>query len=102
MRIRKGNLVEIITGKEAGKRGKVLRVFPKQQRVAVEKLNLIKRHTKPTQQNPQGGIVEREGTVHVTNIMLVCNRCNRRVRVGHKILDTGQKVRICRKCGEEI
>jgi large subunit ribosomal protein L24 len=102
MRIKKGDIVEAITGKELGKRGKILRVFPKKQRAAVEGLNMIKKHTRATQQNPQGGIVEREGTIHFSNLMMVCSRCNRPVRIGTKVLETGQKVRTCHKCGEEI
>jgi len=100
--IKKGDLVEVIAGKELGKRGKVLRVFPARQRAVVERLNMIKRHTRPSPQNQQGGIVEKEGTIHISNLLPVCNTCNRGVRVGYKFTPEGKKVRVCRKCGAEI
>lgn len=102
MFIKIGDTVTVISGKELGKQGKVLRVFHDKKRVAVEHLNMIKRHTRPTQSNQQGGIVEREGTIHVSNLMIICGKCNRGVRIGKKILDDGSKVRICRVCGEQI
>jgi len=95
-------MVTVIAGKELGKRGKVMRVSTATQRVAVEKINLVKRHTRPSQQNQQGGIVEMEGTLHISNVMLLCDKCDQGVRVGKKILDDGTKVRICRLCGEQI
>ncbi len=102
MYIKEGDLVTVIAGKELGKQGKVLRIFPVKQRVAVEKINLVKRHVRPSQQSQQGGIVEKEGALHVSNLMLVCDKCDRGVRVGKRILDDGTKVRICRACGEQI
>jgi large subunit ribosomal protein L24 len=63
---------------------------------------MIKRHTRPTQQMQQGGIIEREGTIHISNVMLLCTRCNRGVRVGHRVLDDGKKVRVCRRCGDVL
>jgi large subunit ribosomal protein L24 len=103
--IRKNDNVLVITGKDRGKRGRVLRVLPAEKkgvgqvRLIVEGVNLIKRHTKP---NPgrqvKGGIVEREASLHASNVQLVCPECGAQTRVGHKLLGDGRKVRICRKC----
>jgi large subunit ribosomal protein L24 len=100
--IKKHDTVEVIAGKEKGKRGKVLRVFPDRERVVVEKVNFIKRHTRPTQENQQGGIVEKEGTLHVSNMMPVCKKCDRPVRVRHQKLKDEKKVRVCAKCAEPM
>jgi len=100
--VRKNDLVEVIAGKEKGKRGKVLRVIPKTGRVLVEKINFIKRHTRPGRQTHQGGIVEREAPLHVSNVMVICTKCDRPVRTGKVVLSDGKRVRICRKCGEVI
>ncbi len=102
MHIHNGDQVEVVAGREIGKRGKVLNIFAPKKRVTVEGLAIIKRHTRPTQKNQQGGIIEREGSIHVSNLMLVCTKCDKRTRVGHKRLEDGRKVRICRRCGEEI
>jgi large subunit ribosomal protein L24 len=97
--IRKNDNVIVTTGRDSGKRGRVLKVLPAKGRVIVEGVNIIKRHTKPNpQRNIKGGIVEREATVHASNVQLVCPECNAQTRVGHKILGDGRKVRICRKC----
>ena len=97
--IRKSDNVLVVTGKDRGKRGRVLRVAPDKNRLVVEGVNLNKRHTKP---NPgkqiKGGIVEREAPVHASNVQLVCPECGAQTRIGHKILGDGRKVRICRKC----
>lgn len=98
--IKKNDLVMVIAGKEKGKTGKVLKVITKKNRVVVEKINFIKRHQRPTGQLRQGGIIEKEGPIHVSNVMIICNKCNRPVRIGKKILEDGKKVRVCRKCGE--
>jgi large subunit ribosomal protein L24 len=100
--IRKGDQVEIVTGREIGKRGKVLKVFPPKKRALIEGLNLIKRHTRPTQKSQQGGIVEKEGSINISNLMLVCSKCDKRTRVGYKRLEDNRKVRLCQRCGEEI
>jgi large subunit ribosomal protein L24 len=100
--IRRDDQIEIVAGREIGKRGKVLKVMPSKGRAIVEGLNMVKRHTRPTQQNQQGGIVEKEGSIQVSNLMLVCSKCNQRTRVGSKRLEDGRKVRICRRCGEEV
>jgi large subunit ribosomal protein L24 len=98
--IKKDDFVKVIAGKDRGKQGRVLRVFPKEGRLTVERLGMIKRHTRPSQQMQQGGIIEREGKIHLSNVILVCTRCQRGVRVGHRRLEDGKKVRICRRCGE--
>ena len=99
---KKNDLVMVIAGKERGKSGRILKVFPRKNRVLVEKINFIKRHTRPSGQQRQGGIVEREAPIHVSNVMVVCERCNRPIRVGRKILDDGKRTRVCRKCGEVL
>jgi large subunit ribosomal protein L24 len=97
--VRKNDTVAVMTGKDSGKRGRVLRVLPAKNRVIVEGVNLIKRHTKPNpQRQVKGGIVEREAAVHASNVQLVCPECGKQTRVGRKILGDGRKVRICRKC----
>jgi len=100
--VKKNDLVMVIAGKDKGKRGKVLKVIPKIDRVLVEKLNMVKRHTKPGQASRQGGIVERENPIHISNLMLMCAKCDRPVRVGHSLLADGRKVRVCKKCGDVV
>jgi large subunit ribosomal protein L24 len=97
--VRKNDNVLVITGKDRGKRGRVLRIDAAKDRLVVEGVNMIKRHTKPNPgKNIKGGIVEREASVHVSNVQLVCPECGAQTRIGHKILGDGRKVRICRKC----
>ncbi len=97
--LRKNDNVLVIAGKDRGKRGRILKVLPDKNRLIVEGVNLIKRHTKP---NPgrqiKGGIVEREASLHASNVQLVCPECSAQTRIGHKVLADGRKVRICRKC----
>jgi large subunit ribosomal protein L24 len=100
--VRRGDTVGVIAGRERGKRGKVLRVIPEKARVLVEKVNMIKKHQRPTQKLRQGGIIEREGFLSLSNVLLVCGRCDRAVRAGTKILADGRKIRVCRRCGESI
>jgi large subunit ribosomal protein L24 len=98
--IRKNDNVLVITGKDRGKRGRVLKVVPATNRVVVEGVNMIKRHTKPNpQRNIKGGVVEREASVHASNVQLVCPECGAHARIGHKAFGDGRKVRTCRKCG---
>jgi large subunit ribosomal protein L24 len=100
MKIKKGDTVEVISGKDAGKRGRVLVVDPTKQRVVIEGVNMIKRHTRPNpQKRIQGGIVEREAAVHVSNVMVVSPDSGRATRVGYKILDDGRKVRVSKTDG---
>jgi large subunit ribosomal protein L24 len=99
IRIRKNDNVEVLSGKDAGKRGKVLVVIPEKNRVIVQGVNFIKRHTRPNpQRNIKGGIAEREAPLHASNLMVVCGECGKRTRIGASLLDDGRKVRICRKC----
>ena len=100
--VKRGDTVEVITGKYRGKRGKVLRVLPKRGRIIVEGLMVAKRHMKPNEKMPAGGIVEKEMPFVAGKAMLVGTRCGRAVRFGHRVLDDGTKVRICRHCGEII
>lgn len=100
VRIKRNDIVKVISGKEKGKKGKILMVFPAEQKVIIEKLNIVKRHTKPSQKMRQGGIIEKEGKIHISNVMMVCNKCDRVTRISIKILENGKKVRICKKCGE--
>jgi large subunit ribosomal protein L24 len=100
--VRRGDTVAVIAGRERGKRGKVLRVLPEASRVVVEKINMMKKHQRPTQKLRQGGIIEREASLSLSNVLLVCGRCDKPSRAGIKILGDGRKVRVCRRCGETI
>jgi len=102
IKIKIDDKVKVITGKDKGKVGKVLKVSGKKNRLLVENINVVKRHTKPNAQNRQGGILESEAMIHWSNVMLMCNKCIEPVRVKTKTLDDGKKVRICRKCSEII
>lgn len=100
--IKKDDKVKVIAGKDKGKIGKVLRVDRKKDRILVENINVVKRHTRPTAKNRQGGIVESEATVPWSNVMLMCSKCLSPVRIQMRRLDDGKKVRSCRKCNEII
>jgi large subunit ribosomal protein L24 len=100
--IRKNDLVQVLAGRESGKRGKVLSIVTDKDRVIVEKVNMVKRHTRPNQKNRQGGIVEKEASMHLSNVMLICEKCNRPVRVRYKHDKGGEAQRVCVKCGETI
>jgi large subunit ribosomal protein L24 len=101
MHVRRGDKVRIIAGKESGKEGKVLRAYPEKQRVTVEHANMVKRATRPSQKNPQGGIMQHEGTMHVSNVMLICPNCSLPTRVGRR-RENGDRIRVCKKCGKDI
>jgi len=97
--IRKNDNVLVTTGKDRGKKGRVIRVLPEKNRLIVEGVNLIKRHTRPNPtKNIKGGVVSREASLHASNVQLVCPECGASTRVGHKVLSDGRKVRVCRKC----
>jgi large subunit ribosomal protein L24 len=97
--LKKNDTVQVISGKDAGKQGKVLKVIPEKNRVIVQGVGFIKRHTRPNpQRNIKGGIAEREAPIHASNVQIVCGECGKKTRVGHKILADGRKVRICRHC----
>ena len=102
MRIRKDDTIVIITGKDRGKKGKVRRAFPNEDRVVVEGLNMIKRHSRARRATRQAGIIELEAPIHVSDVMLVCNKCGDPTRINFRFLDDGKKVRICNSCGEVI
>ena len=102
LHIKTGDQVYVISGREKGKRGKVIKILRDKDTALVEKLNIVKRHTRPTPKNPTGGIIEKEVGIHVSNLMLYCSKCNGPTRVGRKKLESGEKVRYCKKCGEEI
>lgn len=102
LHVKKGDKVAVIAGKDKGKKGKVLLAFPVKERVVVEGANIVKKHTRPTQKNPQSGIIEKPGSIHVSNVQLICPHCNEPTRVGSKRTDQGKRIRICRKCDGEI
>ena len=99
--IRKDDTVMVMTGKDRGHVGRVVNVYPEKGRVQVEGAALAKRHTRPTRQNQQGGILDKEMPIDVSNVQIVCSKCGKPTRIGHKI-DGASKVRICRKCGAEL
>ena len=100
--VRKGDTVIVVAGKERGKRGRVLRVIPEKSRVVVERINMIKKHQRPTQRVRQGGIIEREGSIHLSNVMLVDPTSGKPTRIGRRELSDGKRVRFARKSGEVI
>jgi large subunit ribosomal protein L24 len=102
MHVVKNDTVKVLAGKYRNKTGKVLKVFTKSNRVIVEGVNIIKRHTKPSQKNQQGGIIEKEASVHASNLIVICPKCSRATRIGNKMIEDGSKVRVCKHadCGE--
>lgn len=100
--VKRGDTVMVVAGKDRGKRGKVLIVSPGKRRVIVEKVNMIKRHQRPTQKLRQGGIIEREGSLDLSNVMVVCSKCDRPARTAMRILAEGAKARVCKRCGEIV
>jgi large subunit ribosomal protein L24 len=98
-RLKKGDMVKVIAGKEKGKTGKVLKVINDKDQVVVEKLNIFKRHKRPDQKG-KGGIVEKEGPINISNVMFLCSKCDEGVRVGYKLLEDGAKTRVCKKCND--
>jgi large subunit ribosomal protein L24 len=102
MSVRRGDTVVVTTGKDKGKKGKVLRIITKKERVVVERINMVKRHTKPSQDNPQGGIIEREGSVAVSNVMVWCEKCSKGVRTKASLVEDQKKARACTQCGERF
>ena len=101
-KIKKNDMVMVITGRDRGKTGKVMRVLPERGRVVVERLNIVKRHSKSRGAGSPGGIVEKEAPLNISNVMIFCDRCNAPVRVGVKSAEDGTKSRNCRRCGEAI
>ena len=101
-RIKKGDTVKVISGKEKGKTGKVLEIDTQKQRVYIEKINIIKRHMRPSQKHRQGGIIEKEGPMHISNVLFLCQNCGKPVRLGMKHMNDGKKLRYCKKRGEVV
>jgi len=102
MHVKKNDTVIVISGKDKGKKGRVLAAFPRENRVLVEGVNMIKRHTRPNPKNPQGGIIEREAPIHASNVMLVDPKTGLPTRIGYKVLENGRKVRIAKRSGAQI
>lgn len=102
MKIKSGDKVKIITGKDKGKTGKVLQVFPQERQVSVEGRNLLIKHLRPRRQGEKGQRIEFPASFNISNVMLVCSQCGRETRVGFKILENGKKVRVCKKCKQVI
>jgi large subunit ribosomal protein L24 len=101
--IRKGDTVRVLSGRDAGKSGRVLSVNPRKNTLIVEHANIIKRHTRPNPaKNIKGGIVEKEGPVHASNVQIVCSGCGKHARIGHQTLPSGAKVRACKRCGATL
>ncbi|GHV30240.1 50S ribosomal protein L24 [Synergistales bacterium] len=102
MRLRKGDRVYIIAGKDKGKEGKILRRDVEKEKIVVENVNMITKNSKPSQKNPRGGQIKMEAPIHASNAMLVCPSCGKPTRIARAFLDNGSKVRVCKKCGEVI
>jgi large subunit ribosomal protein L24 len=100
--IRKNDTVMVITGRDRGKTGKVLRVYREKCRATVERLNMVKRHSKARGPQSASGIVEKEAPIHLSNLMVMCDKCNAPVRMGKLALEDGRSVRVCRRCGEQL
>lgn len=100
-KIKKNDTVQVLTGKDKGKRGEIIRVIPKKDRVIVSGVNIVKKAVRPRSNQDQGGIIEVEAPVHISNVGLVCKKCGRPVKIGYKI-DGDKKIRVCRKCGETL
>jgi large subunit ribosomal protein L24 len=98
--VRKGDTVLVTTGKDKGKKGKIINVDPEKGRVIIDGINIVKRHSKPTQKMPQGGIIEKPAPIQSSNVMLFCTKCSSPTRINKKTLGDGERVRVCKKCGE--
>ena len=102
MRIRKNDMVKVLSGNDKGKEGKVLKVFPVTNKVIVEKVNMLKRHTRANKDVPQGGIIEKEGPINASNVMLVCPNTGKPTRIGKDVLSDGSRARVSKKSGEML
>ncbi len=101
-KIKKGDRVQVLTGKDRGKQGRVLKRLAKDDKLVVEGVNMVKRHTRPSQSNPQGGIIEKEAPIEVSNVAAICGSCDKPTRIGVRYDDKGAKVRVCKKCGADL
>lgn len=102
LNVKKGDTVEVISGKDVGKRGKVLSTMPKTGKIIVEGVNMVTKHMKPRGINQPGGIIKQESPLYACKVMVVCKKCNKKTRIGKQILEDGTKVRVCKVCGEVI
>lgn len=102
LRLKKGDMIQIISGEQKGQTGKVLKVFPEKGRVLVEGKRIVKRHTRPTQKNQQGGILDKEASIHISNIMLMCTKTDKPTRFGVKVLENGKKARVSKRSKELV
>lgn len=102
LRIKKGDNVIVLSGKDRDKRGRVISVLTKKDRIIVEGVNIVKKHQKPIRKYPQGGIIEKENSIPICKVMLICPKCDKPTRIGANILEDGKKVRVCKKCKEVI
>jgi len=100
--VKKGDLVKVLAGRDKGKEGRIILSIPKESRVVVEKINLVKRHQRPTEDFPEGGIITKEAPIHVSNVMMICKSCKKPTRIAHKFLEDGKKVRACKHCGATL
>jgi len=101
-KVKKNDLVMVVAGRDRGKTGKVIRVIPETGRILIERINMVKRHSKPRGAASPGGIVDKEAPLDISNVMMFCERCNAPVRIGDKIATDGSKIRVCRRCGEAL
>ncbi len=102
LKLKKGDRVLILTGKDRGRKSKIMRVLPRENRVVVEGVNMVKKHARPTREMMQGGIIDQEAPIHVSNVQLICGNCGKPTRTGIRVLANGRRVRECRKCQETI
>lgn len=100
--LKKGDTVLVLSGKDKDKKGRILVVMPKKERIIVEGVNIIKKHQKPSRKYPQGGIIEKEAPIHISKVLLICPKCDKPTRIGARFLEDGRKVRVCKKCGEVV
>jgi large subunit ribosomal protein L24 len=98
--IKKNDTVLVITGREKGKRGRVLSIYPSNNRILIERINMIRKHMKPSKKYTQGGIIEKESPLHISDVMLICPKCNKPTKISSTLLQDGRKVRACKKCSE--
>ena len=101
-KIKKNDRIKVLTGKDSGKTGKVLRIDPSKGRLYIEGINIIKRHTRKKSQNQPGGIISKEGPVNISNVVVVCPNCSKTTRISFELKDSGDKVRVCKKCGGQF
>lgn len=99
-KVKRGDIVKVVSGNDRGKRGEVMRIFPERGRLIVRGVNMMTRHQRPSARQREGGIIEREGTIPISNVRVVCPACDRPTRVGFEVAETGEKLRKCKQCGE--